>query len=820
MEVRVLFEGHLDKYTNEHGKKDWKRRYFVFKHILASNIRSLEFYAAGTKHWRKTEPKGVLALYPGYEILKFHDPKKHFVFEIKAVDHTYRLAAHSEDELKKWILILERESVVNSFFVEPESNEQLTKVGASESCHLHIANNELRLLCAKDGRLLVAWPLTCLRRYMSSRGKFVVEAGRRAPTGEGKFTFLSPQHDEIYKVLDSVVKSRANKVDSSSSTQASPRKTKDKDVPHNGYERLMVTSANNQPMSSGSSNPLKNAYAAPYGHLPPRETIKTCPTFVEKSPGSTNVVSAESENDNQYTTLNHSQQGHHKHLEQQDVKDVDNEYGTLEKQNVYNVLLHQRDTTQLKQRRNQPTDHEYNVLGQTPSGMCAPDENSYNSLNTMTNSLNQVPALGPRGEQAYNTLDHAVSCLQPVTRTPPRPLVKKPTDDRNKGPAPEDDETYNRLETRGRSPSPVKKSISLHAGNDIQTSRRPPPPPPCRTMSDQTIKLQKSQEDLDKSNEYNTLDAVVVGHSPVKRRLFPAQTDESEEMYNSLDAATRIGPDEMYNKLDSLRVHGKSHLAISSDHIDDMYNTLDKSRMQHSSSVPASPLRQFQSPDSNLKNPLSSPVKKDGPSFRRNSSSGLNSMQHPLNIAEPQLAKHNRSSSLDDLDSHTSMDPPVASFQSNEKKRIPIPARRPLNPRRSPSKPQKASAPNAITSTTTEGGKDGRKGGKSRLVLNLKASLEAGGLDFSKPRRKPRKLSREESGDLPRYAEGDEHAVSTPSSTEEIFDPSTPPVQLGWSCSSPDMHNLQKEGDINKSEHLSSILKPQQIDKVKKSPKK
>ena len=139
--------------------------------------------------------------------------------------------------------------------MEPEGNEQLTKVGASESCHLHIANNELRLLCAKDGRLLVAWPLTCLRRYMSSRGKFIVEAGRRAPTGEGKFTFLSPQHDEIYKVLDSVVKSRANKVDSLSSTHASPRKTKDKDVPHNGYERLMVTSASNQPMSSGSSNP-------------------------------------------------------------------------------------------------------------------------------------------------------------------------------------------------------------------------------------------------------------------------------------------------------------------------------------------------------------------------------------------------------------------------------------------------------------------------------------------------------------------------------------------------------------------------------------
>ena len=108
-------QGILDKCTVEHGKKDWKRRHFVFKHILASNIRSLEFYPAATKNWRKSEPKGVLALYPGYEVLKVHEPRRNFVFEIKTFDHTYRLAAHSEDELNQWILILERESISKYF---------------------------------------------------------------------------------------------------------------------------------------------------------------------------------------------------------------------------------------------------------------------------------------------------------------------------------------------------------------------------------------------------------------------------------------------------------------------------------------------------------------------------------------------------------------------------------------------------------------------------------------------------------------------------------------------------------------------------------
>lgn len=53
----------------------------------------------------------MLALYPGYEIIKVHEPKRHFVFEIKTVDHTFRLAAHSEDELNQWIFVLERESI-------------------------------------------------------------------------------------------------------------------------------------------------------------------------------------------------------------------------------------------------------------------------------------------------------------------------------------------------------------------------------------------------------------------------------------------------------------------------------------------------------------------------------------------------------------------------------------------------------------------------------------------------------------------------------------------------------------------------------------
>lgn len=48
------------------------------------------------------------------------------------------------------------------------------------------------------------WPLSCIRKY-GSNGKgtlFIIEAGRRAPQGEGMYAFRTKQADEIRKKLD------------------------------------------------------------------------------------------------------------------------------------------------------------------------------------------------------------------------------------------------------------------------------------------------------------------------------------------------------------------------------------------------------------------------------------------------------------------------------------------------------------------------------------------------------------------------------------------------------------------------------------------
>lgn len=80
----------------------------MLKHLLTSNIRCLEYYK--DRNWRKQDPKGVLTLYSGYQTLRIHDPKRKCVFDVKTVEHTFRLAASSNEEQSLWIQALQKEN--------------------------------------------------------------------------------------------------------------------------------------------------------------------------------------------------------------------------------------------------------------------------------------------------------------------------------------------------------------------------------------------------------------------------------------------------------------------------------------------------------------------------------------------------------------------------------------------------------------------------------------------------------------------------------------------------------------------------------------
>ena len=782
----------------------------------------------------------------------------------------------------------------------------MAKLGAVDACHLHVANSELRLLCAKDGRLLVAWPFTCLRRYMSTRGKFTVEAGRRAPTGEGKFTFLTPQHDEIYKLLDKVVKSRAGQKPSTTISHESLRKTQSvpiastsvsKDDPQNGYDHLISSasvssSAADDQLSPGMTNSMKNTYSAPYGHLPSRDVTQTGTPLPSQGvpqilPG--NRLSADSDVGDHYDTLSQPVQDTLNQPVQGKQGVGEDGYNTLNQQllrsaqdcqDMYNVL--NRGSKLGATSRQQETDDVYNVIGETLHPVTISAGYQVNEAGYNTLSSSQSNASAP--EETYNTLDHGSPATSPhktshhpgnresqgSVRPAPKPTARRlfePSDKQSSSAVAADD-----LHSKAKPPPPparktpeqvamLQKSKSVGEDSELYNSlemSKARPPAANRRTSEQLRNLPKSQSlSVDENSDmYNTLDTSKVTHPPVQPRKIHDHMNkqtpmDSDEMYNSLDATRASTPpipacqtkfssinegDDMYNTLGTKRVGPALHYNEKEDNLmvsnlprndDDMYNTLDKSRTQPSLSVPVPAQRSLLS-HGGTGSRLSSPCDRDSPELKRSVTSTMQSVRGPLHVdTSSSKAKTNRqASSLDDLDSYASID---ASSAALEKTRIdyvtlspakgsvkqpPIPKQR-----SSPSKERKTSAPDVLSLTGHHGGKEFKKPGKIGLVSNLKASLEAGGLDLKKLQKKPKKLSREGSEELRTYAEVDEQ-VASQGMTNDVFVAVTPPTRPGRSQSSPS--DAKPGEDIYSELDQTAQVRPKslQITKAKKNTKK
>lgn len=85
----------------------------------------------------------------------------------------------------------------------------MARIEAIFPCHLQLVHSEVRLVSAMDGKLLGFWPFKCIRRYKFLGNVFCIEAGRKAPTGEGMFEFISNECSEIYRVMDTIIRAKA-----------------------------------------------------------------------------------------------------------------------------------------------------------------------------------------------------------------------------------------------------------------------------------------------------------------------------------------------------------------------------------------------------------------------------------------------------------------------------------------------------------------------------------------------------------------------------------------------------------------------------------
>ena len=96
-------------------------------------------------------------------------------------------------------------------------------IGARGDCLLALTT-EMEIVCAlaPNKQVVGVWPFDCLRRYWCGEGMFGFEAGRRSPRGEGKYSFITSEDEEIYRTLQKFIdKAKRSSVSSSSSADSS-----------------------------------------------------------------------------------------------------------------------------------------------------------------------------------------------------------------------------------------------------------------------------------------------------------------------------------------------------------------------------------------------------------------------------------------------------------------------------------------------------------------------------------------------------------------------------------------------------------------------
>lgn len=344
---------------------------------------------------------------------------------------------------------------------------------------------------------------------MSSRGKFTLEAGRRAPSGEGKFTFITTQHDEIYKLLDNVIKSRAG---STGNPPPPPRPT-DLVIPvpatqvddcydhlmssplkgitpahtiHPNYDQNTISTLNQKSYTARS-----NDYASPYGHMRQRESVTSAREI--------DIVHGEG-----YDTLSHQA--------------VD---CTSQNTKVHTDMLNPNKPKRIPPpppvSTGKTTEDVYNTID-SGGGR---EEDSYNKLDCVSSSP---------GNDTYDSLDYQQG------------LVPKPVRNSVSSPESIDGDTYNVLAHVG---TPVSSSVPNDIGGDEystldRTSPHPPlrqsksfpiPPPRVPSTASDRVSHGYDRSSISSLSSFGSYDHASFRDS----RLSMSPVTDDQDVYSSID---------------------------------------------------------------------------------------------------------------------------------------------------------------------------------------------------------------------------------------------------------------------------------------------
>lgn len=202
-------------------KKPWKRRYLVLYHLSEDTDKMYLASYEKDENWNTLEPKKVLELYPRYKIAKIANFKgRENVLEVNNESEQWYLSTDKSKIIDLWATQIQMQTKLSRaisgriFSVSGAVNKQMQRIGAAQQrCLLHFTRWGITLALQDSRAILAMWPLKTIRNYESSQQcQFSIEAGRRAPMGQGVFVFNTNigQDEEMFSVVDAFVTATLN----------------------------------------------------------------------------------------------------------------------------------------------------------------------------------------------------------------------------------------------------------------------------------------------------------------------------------------------------------------------------------------------------------------------------------------------------------------------------------------------------------------------------------------------------------------------------------------------------------------------------------
>lgn len=224
-EDKTIHYGWLEFYTESSsgawiklsGKRQWKRKFIVLNRSASNEDECYLLTFDKEELWRVATPKKRMSLYPRYKISKLADFKgKEKVLQINNESEQWYFASTTKSKfLNLWACQIQMQTKLSRsisgriFSVVGVDSKDMQNIGAAgQKCLLHFTKWGITLALQESRAILAMWPLKTIRNYEDSgHSQFTIEAGRRAPMGEGVYRFHTTggKDREMFNVIDAFV---------------------------------------------------------------------------------------------------------------------------------------------------------------------------------------------------------------------------------------------------------------------------------------------------------------------------------------------------------------------------------------------------------------------------------------------------------------------------------------------------------------------------------------------------------------------------------------------------------------------------------------